>query len=99
MNNIYDDNGIFNFLFQLPQILFSSIISVVINMILEKLTMTEEQIIDMKQEEDKEKLVKTAKKMKKCFKIKIIIFLVLSSTLMLLFWYFISCFCAVYKNT
>ena len=99
MNNIYDDNGIFNFLFQLPQILFSSIISVVINMILEKLTMTEEQIIDMKQEEDKEKLVKTAKKMKKCFKIKIIIFLGLSSILMLFFWYFISCFCAVYKNT
>ena len=85
MNNIYDDNGIFNFLFQLPQILFSSIISVVINMILEKLTMTEDKIIDMKQEEDKEKLVKTAKKMQKCFKIKIIIFLGLSSILMFFF--------------
>ena len=30
---------------------------------------------------------------------KLIIFFVISFLLMLFFWYFISCFCAVYKNT
>ena len=32
-------------------------------------------------------------------KIKLIIFFTLSFILMIFFWYFISCFCAVYKNT
>ena len=99
MNNIYDDNGIFNFLFQLPQIFYSSIISAVINMILEKLIITEEQILDMKKEEEREKVKHIAKNIKKCLKIKLIIFFVLTSALMIFFWYFISCFCAVYKNT
>jgi len=99
MNNIYDDNGIFNFLFQLPQIFYSSIISAVINMILEKLIITEEQILDMKKEEEREKVKHIAKNIKKCLKIKLIIFFVLTSELMIFFWYFISCFCAVYKNT
>ncbi len=99
MNNIYDDNGIFNFLFQLPQIFYSSIISAVINMILEKLIKTEEQILDMKKEEEREKVKHIAKNIKKCLKIKLRIFFVLTSALMIFFWYFISCFCAVYKNT
>ena len=99
MNNIYDDNDIFNFLFQLPQIFYSSFISAVINMILEKLIITEEQILDMKKEEEREKVKHIAKKIKKCLKIKLIIFFVLTSALMIFFWYFISCFCAVYKNT
>ena len=34
-----------------------------------------------------------------CLKIKIFIFFVLSFLLMSFFWYFISCFCAVYINT
>ena len=99
MNNIYDDNGIFNFLFQLPQIFYSSIISAVINMILEKLIITEEQILDMKKEEEREKVKHIAKNIKKCLKIKLRIFFVLTSAFMIFFWYFISCFCAVYKNT
>ena len=65
MNNIYDDNDIFNFLFQLPQIFYSSLISAVINMILEKLIITEEQILDMKKEEEREKVKHFAKKIKK----------------------------------
>ena len=35
----------------------------------------------------------------KNLKIKLIIFFVLSSLLMIFFWYFISCFCGVYMNT
>ena len=40
-----------------------------------------------------------ANKVKKNLKIKLIIFFVLSSLLMIFFWYFISCFCGVYINT
>ena len=99
MDKIYEDKGMFNFIFQLPQILYSSIISSVINIILKKLSITEEQILDMKKEKDIEKLKQKARKIKRGLKIKLIIFLTLSSLLMLFFWYFISCFCAAYKNT
>ena len=53
----------------------------------------------MKKEKDMKKLKQKANGIKKKLKIKLIIFLVLSSVLMLIFWYFISCFCSVYENT
>ena len=99
MNNIYEDNGVFNFIFQIPQILYSSFISSVINIILQKLSISEGQILDMKKEKNKEKAKNMANNIRKNLKLKLIIFLVLSSTLILVFWYFISCFCCVYKNT
>ena len=36
---------------------------------------------------------------KKCVAIKISIFFVLNFLFLLLFWYYISCFCAIYRNT
>ena len=99
MDKIYEDNAVFNFLFQIPQILYSSVISSVIDIILNKLTISEEQILDMKKEKDQKKFLELANKIKSKLKIKLIIFLILSSALMLFFWYFISCFCAVFGNT
>ena len=43
--------------------------------------------------------VKKSKKIEKCINIKFTIFFILSFILLLFFWYFISCFCAVYNNT
>ena len=99
MDKIYVDNGMFNFIFQLPQIIYSSLVSTVINMILQKLSISEDQILDMKKEKDVEKAKKKANNIKNRLKLKLIIFIILSSVLMLFFWYFISCFCAAYKNT
>ena len=99
MNNIYEDNGIFNFIFQLPQIIYSSLITTILNIILQKLAISENQILDMKKEEDLDKFKQKAKNIKNNLKIKLIIFLVLSIILMLFCWYFISCFCAVFNNT
>ena len=42
--------------------------------------------------------VKKSKAINSCLKIKFIMFFILGSILMLFFWYFISCFCAVYIN-
>ena len=99
MNNIYEDNGIFNFIFQLPQIIYSSLITSVLNIILRKLAISEAQILDMKKEKDLEKVKQKSKSIKINLKIKLLIFLAISFILMLFFWYFISCFCAVFTNT
>jgi len=99
MNNIYEDNGAFNFIYQIPQILYSSIVTTIISMILQKLSISEEKILEMKKEKDLEKSKTIANKILKNLKLKLIIFIVFSSILMILFLYFISCFCAVYGNT
>ena len=99
MNKIYEDNGAFNFIYQLPQIIYSSVVSAVIDMILKKLSLSEKQILDLKKEKDVQKVKEKAKSIQKCLKFRFILFLLLTTILMLFFWYFISCFCAVYTNT
>ena len=99
MNKINEDKGKYNFLYQIPQILYSTMISAIINMILKRLSLSEKQIISIKSEKDFLIARKKSKKIKKCLLIKLSIFFILSFILMAFFRYFISCFCAVYKNT
>ena len=99
MHKIYVDKGVYNFVYQIPQILFSTIISAVINVLLKQLSLTESKILSIKEEKDTQKIVEKAKSAEKCLRIKFIIYFSLSILFMLFFWYFISCFCAVYKNT
>ena len=99
MNKINEDHGKYDFLYQIPQILYSTIISAVINIILKWLSLSEKQIIDIKKEKNYINAKKRYKSTIKCLRIKLGIFFGLSLLLILFFWYFISCFCAVYKNT
>ena len=99
MHKIYKDNGIFDILFQIPQILYSTVISAIINIILKTLSLSEKNILEIKLEKDYAKVVENSKKIEKCIIIKFIIFFILSFSFMIFFWYFISCFCAVYTNT
>ena len=97
MHKIYEDKGKFNFIYQIPQILYSSLISSIINIIITSLSLSEKNILSIKQEtkDIDNKIVLVLKHLK----IKIIIFFILNFLLLLLFWYYISCFCAIYKNT
>ena len=88
-----------NFLFQIPQILYSSIISAIINMVLKLLSLSEKNILSIKQETNLKIFKNKKKNILKCITIKFITFLILSTILLSFFWYFISCFCAVYTNT
>ena len=69
MHKIYEDNGDFNLLYQLPQILYSSIISDVFNYILRMLALSQDNILDFKGQKGNIHLDKS----KSClnFKIKI----------------------------
>ena len=99
MHKIYKNNGVFNIIYQIPQILYSSIISSIINILLKNLSLSEKDILKIKKEKDMDKAVEKSKSIEKCIKIKFIFFFIISLILMLFFWYFISCFCAVYNNT
>ena len=92
MHKLYEDKGKYNIVYRIPQILFSTIISAVINVLLKKLSLTEANIISIKAEKNKEKILEKSKQIKKCLRLKFLIYFILSIIFMLFFWYFISLF-------
>ena len=97
MHKIYEDNGKFNFIYQIPQILYSTIISSIINVLVNMLSLSERNIILLKK--DSKNILEKKPKIINCLKLKFILFYILVFILLLFFWYYLSCFCAVYKNT
>ena len=99
INHLYQKKGKFNFIFQIPQILYSTIISIIINLILKKLSLSQKDILSIKQTLETKNDEIIGKKIKKCLKIKSIIFMIIGILFLSLFWYYISCFCNVFVNT
>ena len=97
MQKIYEDHGNFNFIYQIPQIIYSNIISSVFNAFIKYLSLSEKQIIKIKN--IKSKLKQEINKTKKCLSIKFNLFFIFDFLFTIIFWYYLSCFCAVYKNT
>ena len=99
MHNIFIDNGSYNIISELPKILFSTLITSVINILLKILSLSEKNFLSVKHEKDLKLLIENSIKIKKNLKIKFTIFFILINVLLLLFLYFISCFCNIYPNT
>ena len=104
MHKIYKDNGSFNFIYQLPQILYSSLISAVINILLNILALSEKSILEYKSLKNKKKTSSKIFdnieiKLNKKLKIKFALYFIISSIFLLFFCYYISMFCAIYVNT
>ena len=99
MHKIYEDKGIFNFIFQLPSMIYSTLISTVINMVIKKLALSEKDILELKQITIKKIALEKTIKLYRSLMIKFKLFFYISLLLLIFFWYYISTFCAVYKNT
>ena len=99
MHQIYEDEGVFNFIYQLPQIAYSTLISYFIDGITSFLALSEDIIIRLKQNKKFHKLNEKKRRIKNILKIKFIFFFIVNIIFILFFWYYLSCFCAVYKNT
>ena len=99
MHKITEDNGKFDILYQIPQILYSSIISAIINILLKTLSLSEKSFLKMKKENNLQNLKNEVFKVRRCIFIKFVAFFNISIILLIFFWYFITCFCAVYANT
>jgi len=99
MNKIYEDEGIFNFIYLLPKIIYSFIISLIIIIIAKKLSLIDNKKLEKKINNCIKECKNISTTIEKYLKIKFICFFLFSLILFILFWYYISCFCAVYKNT
>ena len=99
MHKIYEDEGSFNFIYQLPQIIYSSLISNVLDILLKLLALSEGNILDYKKNKDKKDLGKRKNELNNKLKIKFILYFIIGFLLLLFFWYYLSMFCAIYRNT
>ena len=62
-------------------------------------TLSERNIVAITREKDFDKRKVLAKQTEICLKIKLIVLFVISGLLILLCWYYVSAFCAVFKNS
>ena len=99
MHKIYENKGEFDLETQIPIIIYSSLISMVLNAPLNFLALINDLIINFKQIKLKNKIKKSSKALKKKLKIKFILYFIISFLLLLFLWYYISMFDVIYKNT
>ena len=99
MHVIYKDEGKFNFIYQIPQIIYSAIISGVINAIIKRLSLSSKDVIELKKEKNVDKIKIKEKGVLNKLRIKFILFFILVFIILVTFWYYITCFCGVYINT
>ena len=99
MHKIYEDHGSYNFIYQLPQMIYSSLISSVLNILLKILALTEGNIIEFKKNKNKTNLNKRVSELKNNLNNKMVLYFIFSFILLLFFWYYLSMFGAVYNKT
>ena len=99
MHKICEDKGEFNLNYLLPQIIYSAVISSFITNIIKLVSLSNKDILGIKYENNKFNLNAKVLIVIKCLIIKYICFFMISFIALICFWYYLSCFCAVYKNT
>ena len=99
MHNIYESKGSFDIEYQLPKIVYSSLISMLLNTLLKLLALSNDGIIEFKQNKNKNDVNERANALKKKLSIKFVLYFIISFIFLLFFWYYISMFGAIYRNT
>ena len=99
MHIIYENKGFYNFVNILPQIIYCIIICSIIFILIKQLSLSQKNILEIKHEKNKFKLKGRVLIVIRCLIIKFICFFILSIIFLILFWFYLSCFCIVYKNS
>ena len=101
MHKIYINSGGFNLIQQIPQIIYSSLVSIFFEFVISFLVLSEGDIHDVKNNKiiKKEGYMIKIYETLKCIKIKFIIYFIFSFSFLIFYWYFVATFCAVYENT
>ena len=97
-HKIYEEKGKFNFGYQIPKIIYSSLITVCIIILVSKLILLEGNFLAIKNAKN-ENLKNSQKKELNITFWKLVIFFVVTYILLFFFWIYSISFCVVYKNT
>ena len=99
IHKIYTDKGSYKLGFYLPKIIISFFFTHIIIVIIKYIFLSERNILNVKKIQSYKKAKEEADKARRCLIIKYILFYVIGSGFLGLFWFYLSSFCAVYKNT
>ena len=99
MNEIYEEKGEYNFIDQAPQIIYSFILSYILDNIFNFLALSEDDALNLKHEKIFNRIETVKSETMSGYKIKFAFFFLFSLASLVFFWYYIACFCAVYENT
>ena len=99
MHKLYLSYGKYDFVQQIPQIVYSIIISQLLEVFLCFLSLTDRDFYKIKKIKYPKENIKKIKDIFKCANIRLIIFFVFTLLVFGIFWYIIVIFCAVYENT
>ena len=99
MHKIYASKGSFDLEYQIIKIIYSTLISTFLNNILKILALSNTSIINLKQDKTKKNADERKAKTEKNLTIKFILYFILSFILILILWYYIAMFGAIYRNT
>ena len=99
MHKIYESKGQFNLESQIPIIVYSIIISYIFNLPLNFFALSNDVIISFKRDRTKNNIIKKAKSLKKVLACKFFLYFIISFLFLFFFWYYISLFDVIYKNT
>ena len=96
IHQIYKDEGLYNFIYFLPKIFGAFLISHFLYVLIKYLSLSEKYLVEIKRNaKDLDKV----DKLKKNLGIKYTIFFIISLSLLILFWYYLSSFCALFKSS
>ena len=99
MHKLYASYGKYDFIYQIPKIIYSMLISRFIESFLDYLSSTDKYFYQIKYIINRKMKKSSILEVFKIAKIKLFIFFALTFILYLFYWYFISAFCAVFQNT
>ena len=99
MHKIYVDEGKYDFVYNIPQIIYASLISTFINFLINFLALFENSVIKLKQEKKIFLVYNKKKQLLNSIFMKSVVFFFFGFILVILFWYYMICFCSIFKNT
>jgi len=99
MHNIYESKGSFGIEDQLSKIVYSTLISMFLNTILKLLALSNSGILKFKKSKNKKDVNERGEDLKNKLSIKFVLYFIISFIFLLFFWYYISMFGAIYRNT
>ena len=97
MHKMFIDYGKYNFIQQIPQIVYSTAVSKIIEIILCYLSLSDNHYYQAKELKNKSKY--HLMRIMGSIKVKIGLFFAFTFLMFIFYWYLITCFCAVYQST
>ena len=99
IHQVYEEKGSYNIIYFMPQIIYSFLLSYYIIIIIKYFSLSQRNLLEIKKEENFLKSEDKAIKVKRCLMIKYILFYIINFIFIITFWYYLSSFCAVFKNS